>query len=161
MYIEQLESKYPTKRYIKLERVIKEKLKGGYYHIPEAISSPDCAFDTIMGIANLEEETQEVFGILALNTKNKVVGFDIIHRGSLNASIVHPRDVFKSLLLKNAASFMCFHNHPSGDPQPSREDINVTERLVEAGKIIGIDMLDHIITGDEGKYVSLKEKGYL
>lgn len=161
MYVKELEGKYPTKRYIKLERVVKEKVKGGYYHIPEAIQSPQMAFDTIMGIANLEEETQEVFGILALNTKNKVVGVDIIHRGTLNASIVHPRDVFKSLLLKNAASFMCFHNHPSGDPQPSREDISVTERLVKSGQLIGIDLLDHIITGEDGQFVSLKEKGVM
>jgi DNA repair protein RadC len=161
MYSELLKEKYPTTRLVRHERVIREKLKGGYYHIPENITSPQCAFDTIMGIANLEGETQEVFGVLALNTKNKVIGFDIIHRGTLNASIVHPRDVFKSLLLKNAASFMCFHNHPSGDPQPSREDVSVTERLIETGKIIGIDLLDHIVTGEDDRYVSLKERGLM
>jgi DNA repair protein RadC len=80
--------------------------------------------------------------------------------GSLNASIVHPREVFKEALKRSAASIICMHNHPSGDPSPSREDIEVTKRLVECGKLIGIDLLDHIIIGEQ-KYVSLKEKGYL
>ncbi|MDQ7863259.1 DNA repair protein RadC [Peribacillus frigoritolerans] len=80
--------------------------------------------------------------------------------GSLNASIVHPREVFKEAFKRSAASIICLHNHPSGDPSPSREDIEVTKRLVKCGKIIGIEVLDHIIIG-EHKYVSLKEKGYL
>ena len=80
--------------------------------------------------------------------------------GSLNASIVHPREVFKEAFRRSAASIICLHNHPSGDPSPSREDIEVTKRLVECGKIIGIEILDHLIIG-EHKYVSLKEKGYL
>lgn len=161
MYVKELEAKYPTKRYLVEERIIREKVKGGMYHIPQAVGSPSDCFDSIMGIINLEQETQEVFGIIALNTKNRVIGFDIIHKGTLNASIVHPRDVYKALLLKNAASYICFHNHPSGDPTPSREDRAVTDRLVEAGKIVGIDLLDHIITGDDGKFVSLKEKGFM
>lgn len=158
---ERLKMSYPTKRYITEQKVVMEKVKGGMYHIPDAVRSPDCGFETIMGILDLEKESQEVFGIVALSTKNKVIGVDVIHKGSLNASIVHPRDVYKALLLRNAASFMCFHNHPSGDPTPSREDIEVTNRLVEAGKIVGIELLDHIITGDDGDYVSLKEKGYI
>lgn len=80
--------------------------------------------------------------------------------GSLNASIVHPREVFKEAFRRSAASLICLHNHPSGDPSPSREDIEVTKRLCEAGKIIGIELLDHVIIGDR-KYISLKEKGYL
>lgn len=80
--------------------------------------------------------------------------------GSLNASIVHPREVFKEAFRRSAASIICIHNHPSGDPGPSREDIEVTKRLVECGKIIGIEILDHLIIGDK-KFVSLKEKGYL
>ncbi len=80
--------------------------------------------------------------------------------GSLNASIVHPREVMKVAVISNAASILVGHNHPSQDPTPSREDCEVTKRLVEAGKIIGIDVLDHLIVCDE-KYVSLKEKGYV
>ncbi|UII57968.1 DNA repair protein RadC [Cytobacillus spongiae] len=104
--------------------------------------------------------TQEHFVCLYLNTKNQVLHKQTIFVGSLNASIVHPREVFKEAFRRSAASIICLHNHPSGDPSPSKEDIEVTKRLAECGKIIGIDVLDHLIIG-ENKFVSLKEKGYL
>ncbi|MFH0066478.1 DNA repair protein RadC [Peribacillus sp. NPDC056705] len=104
--------------------------------------------------------SQEHFVCLYLNTKNQVLQKTTVFIGSLNASIVHPREIFKEAFKRSAASIICLHNHPSGDPSPSREDIEVTKRLVECGKIIGIEVLDHIIIG-EHKYVSLKEKGYL
>ncbi|MHC0037481.1 RadC family protein [Pseudoneobacillus sp. C159] len=104
--------------------------------------------------------SQEHFVCLYLNTKNQVIHKQTVFIGSLNASIVHPREVFKEGLKRSAASIICLHNHPSGDPAPSREDIEVTKRLVECGKIIGIELLDHLIIG-ENKFVSLKEKGYL
>lgn len=104
--------------------------------------------------------TQEHFVCLYLNTKNQVIHKQTIFIGSLNASIVHPREVFKEALKRSAASIICLHNHPSGDPAPSREDIEVTKRLAECGKILGIDLLDHLIIG-ENKFVSLKEKGYV
>ncbi|MFJ5621759.1 DNA repair protein RadC [Peribacillus loiseleuriae] len=104
--------------------------------------------------------SQEHFITLYLNTKNQVLHKQTIFIGSLNASIVHPREVYKEAFRRSAASILCLHNHPSGDPSPSREDIEVTKRLVECGKIIGIELLDHIIIG-EHKFVSLKEKGYL
>ncbi|MFE8703450.1 DNA repair protein RadC [Cytobacillus sp. FJAT-54145] len=104
--------------------------------------------------------SQEHFVCLYLNTKNQVLHKKTIFIGSLNASIVHPREVFKEALRRSAASIICAHNHPSGDPTPSREDIEVTKRLSECGKMIGIDLLDHLIIG-ENTFVSLKEKGYL
>lgn len=104
--------------------------------------------------------SQEHFVCLYLNTKNQVLHKRTVFIGSLNASIVHPREVFKEAFRRSAASIICLHNHPSGDPSPSREDIEVTKRLVECGKIMGMEVLDHIIIG-EHKYVSLKEKGYL
>ncbi|MFJ5715528.1 DNA repair protein RadC [Neobacillus sp. NPDC093127] len=104
--------------------------------------------------------SQEHFVCLYLNTKNQVIHKQTVFIGSLNASIVHPREVFREALKRSAASVIAVHNHPSGDPAPSREDIEVTKRLVECGKIIGIDLLDHLIIGDN-KFVSLKEKGYL
>jgi DNA repair protein RadC len=104
--------------------------------------------------------SQEHFVCLYLNTKNQVLHKQTVFIGSLNASIVHPREVYKEALRRSAASIICLHNHPSGDPTPSREDIEVTKRLSECGKIIGIDLLDHLIIG-ENKFVSLKEKGYL
>jgi DNA repair protein RadC len=104
--------------------------------------------------------TQEHFVCLYLNTKNQVIHKQTIFIGSLNATIVHPREVYREALKRSAASIICLHNHPSGDPAPSREDIEVTKRLAECGKIIGVDLLDHLIIG-ENKFVSLKEKGYL
>ncbi|KAB7708616.1 DNA repair protein RadC [Bacillus aerolatus] len=104
--------------------------------------------------------TQEHFVCLYLNTKNQVLHKQTLFIGSLNASIVHPREVFKEAFRRSAASIICIHNHPSGDPGPSKEDIDVTKRLAECGKILGIELLDHLIIGEK-KYVSLKEKGYL
>lgn len=107
----------------------------------------------------LGEVDREHFVVACLDTKNQPTNISTVHIGSINASIVHPREVMKTAILSNAASIICCHPHPSGDPTPSSEDIDVTERLVEVGKIVGIELLDHIIIGD-GKFISLKEKGY-
>lgn len=122
------------------------------------IRSPEDAAKYMMN--DMRFLTQEHFVCLYLNTKNQVMHKQTVFIGSLNASIVHPREVYKEAFRRSAASIICLHNHPSGDPSPSREDIEVTKRLVECGKIIGIDLLDHIIIG-ENKFVSLKEKGYV
>jgi DNA repair protein RadC len=123
-----------------------------------SIRSPEDGANFVMN--DMRFLSQEHFVCLFLNTKNQVLHKKTIFIGSLNASIVHPREVFKEAFRRSAASIICIHNHPSGDPTPSREDIEVTKRLVECGKIIGIDILDHLIIGEK-KYVSLKEKGYL
>lgn len=107
----------------------------------------------------LGDVDREHFVVACLDTKNQPTNISTVHIGSLNASIVHPREVLKTAILSNAASIICCHPHPSGDPTPSPEDIDVTERLAEVGKIVGIELLDHIIIGD-GKFISLKEKGY-
>lgn len=122
------------------------------------IRSPEDGANYVMN--EMRFLSQEHFVCLYLNTKNQVLHKQTIFIGSLNASIVHPREVFKEAFRRSAASIICVHNHPSGDPTPSREDIEVTKRLSECGKIIGIDLLDHLIIG-ENKFVSLKEKGYL
>ncbi|WP_374193879.1 DNA repair protein RadC [Alkalihalobacillus sp. BA299] len=122
------------------------------------IRSPEDVSRYVM--EDMRSLTQEHFVCLYLNTKNHVLHRETIFIGSLNASIVHPREVFKEALRRSAASFICLHNHPSGDPTPSREDIEVTKRLGECGKILGIELLDHVIIGDR-TYISLKEKGYL
>lgn len=103
---------------------------------------------------------QEVFMVITLNSKNNILSKKEIFKGSLNSSLVHPREVFKEALKSSAASIIVCHNHPSGDPTPSKEDINVTKRIKECGNIMGIELLDHIIIGDNN-YISLKEKGYL
>lgn len=123
-----------------------------------SIRSPeDCAKYMMEEMRFLQ---QEHFVCLYLNTKNQVIHRQTIFIGSLNTSIVHPREVFTEAFRRAAASIICLHNHPSGDPTPSREDIAVTKRLVECGQIIGIEVLDHIIIGDH-KFVSLKEKGHI
>lgn len=103
---------------------------------------------------------REHFRVVLLNTKNRVLAVETVSVGSLNSSLVHPREVFKKAVQRSAAAVILVHNHPSGDPSPSSEDVEITRRLCEAGKIIGIEVLDHIIIGDH-VFVSLKEKGYI
>ena len=122
--------------------------------------NPEDAYKAITTLTNVQEEAQEVFGILILNTKNKVVAVHEVSRGTLNSSMVHPREVFKPAVLHNAAGIICFHNHPSGDTEPSKEDIEITERLVGAGAIMGIVVMDHIVVGDDG-YTSLRDRGVM
>ena len=145
---------------VSFERVVLVKEKVGRYELSRETKSPEEAYNAIKTITNVQEEAQEVFGILILNTKHKIVAVHEISRGTLNGSMVHPREVFKTAVLHNAAAIICFHNHPSGDPKPSKEDIEITKRLVEAGEILGIGILDHIIVGDD-RYVSLKERGVM
>lgn len=123
------------------------------------ISSPSDAIE--IGRKMLDGSDREKLLLCCLNTKNEPTNLNIVSIGSLNSSIVHPREVFKLAILGNSASIILFHNHPSGDTTPSKEDINITERIKEAGKIIGIELIDHIILGDENKYTSLKEKGII
>lgn len=103
---------------------------------------------------------KEHFICLFLNTKNHIAGKETLSMGTLNASLVHPREVFRAAIRSSSASIICIHNHPSGDPSPSPEDIQITKRLAEAGSLLGIEILDHLIIGD-GTFVSLKEQGYL
>lgn len=108
------------------------------------------------------DEDREVLLVLVLSTKNQVNAIHRCHVGSLNASVVHPREVMKAAILNNGASVIIAHNHPSCNPEPSSEDIQVTERLAECGKLMGIELLDSlIVTNDHKNYVSLKEKGYI
>jgi DNA repair protein RadC len=127
------------------------------YHIRN-IGSPKDAVE--LGRKFLEDSDREKLAVCCLDTKNHPLSLNLVSIGSLNSSIVHPREIFKVAILSNAASIIIFHNHPSGDPAPSNEDINVTNRIKEAGRIIGINLVDHIIIGDKN-YCSLKEKGIL
>lgn len=102
----------------------------------------------------------EQFGVVLLDTKHRLVRTTILSVGTLDASLVHPREVFREATSARAAAIVLFHNHPSGDPLPSRDDVALTGRLVAAGELMGIDVLDHIILGDTG-YCSLKETGRL
>jgi DNA repair protein RadC len=139
-------------------RLVKES--AGNYDIQSPVSSPEAVYKAACDILELHEQPNEVFAILCLNTKNKIAGAHVISQGSLSSSIVHPREVFKAAILNNAASILLLHNHPSGDPAPSREDIEVTKRLIEAGTLLGINVFDHVVIGD-GTYISMKEKGLM
>nr|WP_253200627.1 JAB domain-containing protein [Clostridium sp. CF012] len=123
------------------------------------ISSPADAVE--LGRRFLDELDREQLLLCCLDTKNQPIALNVVSVGSLNSSIVHPREVFKVAILSNAASIILYHNHPSGDPTPSSEDTSITNRLKECGKLIGIELIDHIIIGSEGRYCSLKEKGIL
>ncbi|MGI6553442.1 MAG: RadC family protein [Bacillota bacterium] len=101
---------------------------------------------------------REHFQVMTLNTKNQVLGIKTAFIGSLNSSIVHPREIFKEAIKRSAAALILVHNHPSGDPSPSPEDLDVTRRLQEAGRLLGIEILDHVIIGDR-KFYSLKQQG--
>src|SRR5690554_4382451 len=122
------------------------------------IRSPEDVANYMMD--EMRHLNQEHFVCLYLNTKNDVLHKKTIFIGSLNASIVHPREVFKEAFRYSAASIVCLHNHPSGDASPSHEDIEVTKRLEKCGRMLGIDVLDHVIIGDN-RFYSMKEKGYL
>lgn len=130
------------------------------YNSEKPIVNPATAAEIVNQVFDMENQPNEVFAILCLNTKKKVAGAHIISQGSLSSSIVHPREVFKAAILNNAASIILAHNHPSGDPEPSREDIETTRRLVEAGEILGIRVLDHIIIGEQ-RYLSMREEGLM
>jgi len=104
---------------------------------------------------------REQFLVAGLDAKHAIIGINIVSIGSLTLSIVHPREVLKSLILMNAAAFLCAHNHPSGDPTPSQEDRELTKRLCHAADLVGITLLDHLIFGDEGRYLSFADQGWL
>lgn len=107
----------------------------------------------------LADQPSEVFGILCLTTKHCVIGYHEVSRGVLDATLVHPREVFRIAILANAAAVIVAHNHPSGDAKPSPDDLQLTRRLVDAGTILGIPVLDHIVIADSG-FVSLHARGH-
>jgi DNA repair protein RadC len=122
------------------------------------INSPEDVYRLIY--PRLREEKKEMFIEICLDTKNQVIKEETISIGSLNANVVHPREVFRTALAESAAHIIVAHNHPSGDPAPSREDIEITRKLVETGSIMGITVLDHVIIGD-GSHFSMKEAGHI
>ena len=105
-------------------------------------------------------EDREHFVAVLLSTRNAVIGIETISVGSLNASIVHPREVFKPAIVHSASAIALAHNHPSGDPEPSNEDIAITRRMLEAGRLLGIELLDHVVVARKS-FTSLKERKLL
>lgn len=125
---------------------------------PREIRGPDDVV-AIIGKA-LRSEQREHFLVLLLNARHEVLGRETVSVGSLNASIVHPREVFKPAILASAASIILCHNHPSGDAEPSEEDVTITKRLKDAGELLGIEVLDHVIVASRG-VVSLRARQQL
>ncbi len=123
--------------------------------------SPETPVTNSLQVANLfdhlKQETKEVFATIHLNSKNCVLCVETVSIGCLNSTVVHPREVFQSALLSSAAGLVLVHNHPSGDPHPSREDLEMTKRLKEGGELLGIRVLDHVIIGD--KHLSMADRG--
>ncbi|KSU87140.1 DNA repair protein RadC [Priestia veravalensis] len=148
--------KQPAKRVnIVSLKLVKE---NSFLYPDRNVRSPEDAYKLLKQF--LVEVDREYFIVVCLDTKNQPTAINVCHIGSLNASIVHPREVLKPAILSNSASIIVAHNHPSNDPTPSREDIEVTKRLVEAGKVVGIELIDHIVIC-ANSYISLKEKGYV
>ena len=130
------------------------------YHVGDKhLNTPEAAVEVINTVLDLEHEAQEVLAEILLDNRNKITGIMEISRGSLNSSIVHPREVFRGAILHNAAGIILVHNHPSGEVVPSREDLKVTKMIKDAGNILDIQLLDHIIIGSEGNYTSLARRG--
>ena len=122
------------------------------------ITNPDEVANLFM--EEMRYYKKEFFKVLLLNTKNEIIMIEEVSIGNLNSAIVHPREVFTLAIKKSASSVILIHNHPSGNPQPSREDVALTKKLVDAGKILGIEVFDHLIIGD-GCYLSLKGEGII
>jgi DNA repair protein RadC len=123
------------------------------------INTPEDVYELCAG--QFRGLDREHFWALALNTKNHLVRIIEVSIGSLNASIVHPRELFRDAVKVSAASVVVVHNHPSGDATPSGADIQLTRRLIKAGDVLGIEVLDHVIIGEAGRFVSLRERGVL
>ena len=127
----------------------------------QTVTNPQTVQGVLSKVLNSENEVdrmKEHFWVIGLSTRNAIQYIDLVSLGTLNASLVHPREVFRFSILKAVSSIILSHNHPSGDSEPSEEDLRITKRLVEAGKIIGIEVLDHLVIG-RGSHVSLKERG--
>ena len=130
----------------------------------KTIDSPEAVYRVLR--SKLEDMTRELFFVLCLDNKNRMYGYNIVSMGTVSESLVHPREVFqvaeafKEALITNSCSIIVAHNHPSGITKPSTEDIATTKRLVDAGKILGIPLLDHVIIGNDS-YASMKEQGYM
>ncbi|MEP7218720.1 MAG: DNA repair protein RadC [Bacteroidota bacterium] len=135
-------------------------LRDGNQKVPSKnVSSPEVVAE-ILSLYLKGQDREHLIAIM-LDARKKVIGINTVSIGSLTAAIVHPREVFKAAILSNAHSIIIGHNHPSGDPTPSQEDITVTSELVRAGKLLKIPVIDHVIIGDDGRFTSLANEGII
>ncbi|WP_059051401.1 JAB domain-containing protein [Paenibacillus senegalimassiliensis] len=157
MVMESQLSNLPPRRRKQAEKLLGLVKRVMEEDAPRYLYTPE---DVYLMASDLMELDKEHFMIIMLNSKNRMVGKELISMGGLNQASVCAREVFKPAISKNAAVIVCVHNHPSGDPTPSETDISWTKRIVNAGEILGIEVVDHIVVGTEG-YVSLKEQGII
>lgn len=151
--------KYKTKLTPDKKVTLEKELSVNRPDLDKTIRSPENVDTFARNFLHLNEQSEEYLYMICMNVKNVITSVFELSHGNVNSSVVGIREMFQKALLANAVSIIVMHNHPSGDPKPSREDVEVTKRMVEAGRILGVEVLDHIIIGDS--YCSLKEKGYL
>lgn len=141
-------------------RIVKEKSEV-YFDGRKSLTNPDLIHEILEDYYNQNfDMDKEHFSVMMLDTKNKIIGVSLVSIGTLNQALVHPREVFRPAVMAAANSVILCHNHPSGSVKPSEEDISITSRLIEAGRYIGINVLDHIILGDTN-YLSFKKERYM
>jgi len=138
-------------------RVVKES--GNRYEFENKyVETPKKAHQIFIETLELDKRTEEVFAMLTIDIKSKLTGVFEVSIGDLSSSLVKPREVFKRAILQNSAGIILGHNHPSCEPEPSRDDVNLTKNLIEAGEIVDIEIMDHLIIGDKKNFISMKEK---
>ena len=145
-------------RELTVRYAVKKDSDGQPVVVGRALSTPGETALSLMPV--LQDEASEVFAILCVSTKHRVIAYHEVSRGALDSTSAHPREVYKAAVLANAAAIIACHNHPSGDPTPSPDDVELTRRLAAAGDVLGIQLLDHLIIGD-GRYCSFKALGLL
>ncbi|MGE5560455.1 MAG: JAB domain-containing protein [Chloroflexota bacterium] len=144
----------PAKR-VDVVKLVLVKDGADFRYASRRVQTPKDAAELLRD--RLEDLPREESWIACLNVKNEVTCVSMVSAGDVSSAIIHPREGFKTAALANAASVLLFHNHPSGDPAPSREDVAVTRRLRQAGDLLGIPVLDHIVVGSDGRFTSLRE----
>lgn len=152
-------TKYKTKLTEDKKVTLEKEVSVNRPDLDRKLNSPDKVVRLARDFLHLHEQSEEYLYMVCLNVKLDVTSVFELSHGNVNSSIVGIREMFQKALLANAVNIIVMHNHPSGDCSPSREDIDITKRMVEAGNLLGVQVIDHLIVGDS--YCSLKEKGYL
>lgn len=140
--------------------VLEKELSVNYPELDRKMNGPEKVVRLAKEFLHLDDQTEEYLYMICMNSKLELTSVFEISHGNVNSSIIGAREIFQKALLANAVSIILMHNHPSGNSTPSREDIEVTKRIVEAGRVVGVELVDHIIIG-RPMFTSLKEKGYM
>ena len=152
-------TKYKTRLTEDKKAVLEKEVSFNYPGMDRFMNSPEKVARFAKDVLRIHEECEEYLYMMCLNNKLVMTSVFELSHGTVNSSLAGVREMFQKALLANAVSVIVFHNHPSGDCTPSKADVDITKKMVEAGNIVGVDVLDHIVVGDS--YCSLKEKGYL